>query len=350
MKSRTWYKAGAIFVLSSMLETLAFASPPSVVSIVASPVSQATDLELKQIRLMVQSAVELAGGLRSFIKNGHTVILKPNLVATRDLNDQLLAKEVNGVTTDWRIVKVLSEMVRDINPKGKILLMEGSAQNSTDETMKYYNYTAQALPAVDEFISLENSSGAWRTPQSPELIRVPLPNGLLGKEYYLNRRFKEADVVISIPVLKTHWDAILTGAIKNLAIGAAPPSMYAEQEGSAYHGSSIDHARPALSKWIHDFYLCRPADFAIMDGLQGTQNGPLPSSKNDEMNMRLILASREPIALDHVAARVMVINPGSVLYLTELAKSRGIDLSSITVKGESIDAIKKPFSVRTPPK
>ncbi|MEK6623414.1 MAG: DUF362 domain-containing protein, partial [Bdellovibrionota bacterium] len=248
-----------------------------------------------------------------------------------DLNDHPLAKEVNGVTTDWRIVKVLSEMIREINPKGKILLMEGSAQTSTDETMKYYNYTPREMPAIDEFISLENSSGAWHVTRSPELIRVPLPNGLLRKEYYLNRRFKKADVIISVPALKTHESAIVTGAIKNLAIGAAPPSIYAAHEGSAYRGDVIDHEHPGLAKWIHDFYLCRPADFAIMDGLQGLQNGPLPSSEKDQMNMRLILASREAIALDSVAAQVMGINPQSVLYLHELAKTRSISLSSIVV-------------------
>ncbi len=327
-----------------------FASSPPVVSIVSSHASDSTNLNLQEIRSMVQSAINLVGGLQSFIKNGNTVVIKPNLVATRDLNDQLLTKEANGVTTDWRIVKVLSEMIREINPKGKILLMEGSAQNSTDETMKYYNYGPQSMPAIDEFIALENSSGAWHAPNSPELIRVPLKEGLLQKEYYLNRRFKQAEVVISVPVLKTHWDAVITGAIKNLAIGAAPPSMYAEQEGSAYHGSAISHERPQLNNWIHDFYLCRKADFAIMDGLQGIQNGPLPSTEKDRMNMRLILASREPIALDSVAAQVMMINPDSIIYLHELAKSESINLSKIIVKGESIDAVKKQFSVRLPPK
>ncbi|MBI2521121.1 MAG: DUF362 domain-containing protein [Bdellovibrio sp.] len=333
-----------------MFDPMAFASTSPVVSIVASRVPKAAHLKQKEIRTMVQNAIEMAGGLRSIIKDGHTVVIKPNLVATRDSNERPLAKEVNGVTTDWRIVKVLSELIREINPKGKILVMEGSAQNSTEETMRYYNFTPQAMPAVDEFIGLENSSGTWRNTQSPELVRVPLLNGLLRKEYYLNRRYKEADVVISVPVLKTHWDAIVTGAIKNLAIGAAPPSMYAEQEGSAYHGSAIDHEHPRLDYWIHDFYLCRPADFAIMDGLQGLQNGPLPSSENDKMNMRLIFASREPIALDSVAAQVMVIKPDSVLHLHELAKSRSINLSNIIVKGESIDAVKKPFSVRLPTK
>lgn len=256
----------------------------------------------------------------------------------------------NIISADWRIVKILSEMIHALNPRGKILVIEGSAQTSTTETMRYYNYTTQSMPQVDEFISLEDSSGAWRAKNAPELIRVSLPTGLLQKEYYVSRRLKKADVVISVPTLKTHWSAVVTGAVKNLAVGSAPPSMYAEHQGSAYHGNLIDHEHPGLDYWIHDFYLCRPANFAITDGLQGIQNGPIPSSEKDRMNIRVILASRDAVALDGVAAQVMGQNPNSILYLRKLAKSRGVDFAKVVIKGESVASVKKQFGLSSPPK
>lgn len=78
---------------------------------------------------------------------------------------------------------------------------------------------------MDEFIAIEEDSGAWRDYDSPGITKVNLPNGLLHKEYYLNKKYKEADVVISVPCLKNYWHAAITGGIKNVGIGATPANI-----------------------------------------------------------------------------------------------------------------------------
>ncbi|MEK6626824.1 MAG: hypothetical protein AABY86_17795, partial [Bdellovibrionota bacterium] len=84
MRSIKWcWKVGIIIILTGMFDMILFASTSPIVSIVSSHVPKAADLDLKEIRTMVNSAIELAGGLRSIIANGNTVVIKPNLVATR---------------------------------------------------------------------------------------------------------------------------------------------------------------------------------------------------------------------------------------------------------------------------
>jgi hypothetical protein len=111
--------------------------------------------------------------------------------------------------------------------------------------------------------------------------------------------------------------------------------------------------------WIHDFYKCRPVDFVIMDGLQGIQNGPTPCYEvsrttrlsKDQMNMRLILAGRDAVAVDTVESLIMNWDPQSVKYLVFLNQSGlgNICPSAIKVKGKKIDEIRKTFAGVRPP-
>lgn len=111
-----------------------------------------------------------------------------------------------------------------------------------------------------------------------------------------------------------------------------------------------------MHKWIHDYYLCRPADFVILDGLQGYQNGPAPgfvnSSNEDKMNMRLIMAGRDAVAVDAIAALVMNWDPDSIAYLKYLNNSDvgSSQISNIRVVGKSVDEVRKDFTViKLPP-
>ncbi|HEX9058568.1 MAG TPA: DUF362 domain-containing protein, partial [Clostridia bacterium] len=171
-----------------------------IVSIVQSDKATAKDIQYEEIRSMVKEAISLAGGFEGLIKDNQVVVLKPNLVQMHvDSTGQLFDKEVNGPTTDWRVTKAVVEMVRQYNPHGKVYIMEGSAGDSTKKTMEYLNYTPEYIPGVDEFISIEDDSGKWQDFESPGLIKKSLPDGLLHKEYYLNKKYAECDVLISIP-------------------------------------------------------------------------------------------------------------------------------------------------------
>lgn len=331
----------------------------SSVSIVQSEKAWAHELNYEDIKAMVRKAVELAGGFNSVVKPGDTVVIKPNLVGSKDAQSgETLGKELNGITTDYRVTKAVVEMIREINSIGKVYIMEGSAEYKTTDVMKSLNYTHEYIKDVDEFIGIEEDSGGWQDYNSPKLVRVNLPNGLLHKEYYLNKRYKEADVLISIGCLKTHSSAVVTGGIKNLSIGATPANIYgaSETDNSRMNMVSHDNKDGDLHKWIHDYYLCRPADFVILDGLQGYQNGPasayINSSNEDRMNMRLIMAGRDAVSVDTIASLVMNWDPNYINYLKFLSDSgAGVtDISKVRVVGNSVDGVRKDFgTIKIPP-
>ncbi|MGE5557338.1 MAG: DUF362 domain-containing protein [Bacillota bacterium] len=356
------------FVLRGFTEDAVFQPkqlPESKVAVFQSDKGEAKDITEADILEMVSNAVELAGGFDGLIKDGQTVVLKPNLVGMTDYIDgSPLEIECNGVTTDWRVTKAVAALVRRYNPHGKVYVMEGSAFK-TRPIMEYFKYTPQFIPDVDEFIAIEEDSGEWEDVNSPGLSKVSLPQGLIHKEYYLNKKYKEADVLISIPCMKTHWHAAVTCGIKNVGIGATPANIYGQGPGSTGRGSMVNHNSEELHQWIHDFFLCRPVDFVVVDALQGIQNGPTPSASwsncdedtgppekmsDAQMNMRLILAGRDPVAVDTIAALIMGWDPCSVPYLQYLNQDAAgnLDTACIDVCGKSVDAVRKYFAGKVP--
>ena len=96
----------------------------------------------------------------------------------------------------------------------------------------------------------------------------------------------------------------------------------------------------------------RPADFVVLDGLQGLQHGPLTNYVDggiyaaDRMNMRLVMAARNAVALDAVEALVMGCDPQSIGYLTLLAASGfgSTDPAKIRVVGKQPSEVVRQFA------
>jgi len=330
------------------------------VAIIRSSEQKAADIDFLEIETMVRDAVELAGGLESIISNGDLVILKPNLVslpptATEDY------VEVSGLATDWRVTKAVAKLVRERNPEGQIYIVESSAATSTREIFDFYQYTLENIPEVDEIIPLEDSCGNFEDYNDNHLEQVLLDEAIrlypdemkpnLSPEYFINKIYNRADVVISIPVLKNHKQATITGGVKNVAIGMTPPNIYGNTDSFFGKWTKIDHSEENLHKWIHDFYLLKPADFVVVDGLQGFDHGPtgLAGLSMEEMqhNMRLIMASAKPLSSDAICGIIMGLDPTYVnymIYLDNASYNVGtIDTRFIRTKGARIPDIRETF-------
>jgi uncharacterized protein (DUF362 family) len=327
-----------------------------VVAMVQASSANAADLTTSDVADLVASAVSQAGGL-DFIKDGQTVVLKPNLVtAYSDLFKTTPASPtVNGISTDWRVVKAVADLVRAKNKTGKILVMEGST-DSTPNAYSLLGYTAENFgSSVDELVALEGTSCTDTTTGALE------QRTLNGKSFWLNSRYLHADVVISMPTMKTHLIAGITGSVKNLGVGATPVGQYPTGTNTASDctrgqtAAAIDHSSAeTLGQFVHDYFSLRPADFVVMDALQGLEHGPLPGWDNSgsydynasKKNMRLILAGKNAVAVDTVEALVMKCDPKKVPHLTKLeADGMGTtDVSRITVVGKQVSEVATPFA------
>jgi len=333
--------------------------PRSTVAIVLSENSDVSLIDEEEIEEMIREAISLAGGLDDIISDGDTVILKPNLVAPNIQTGtyETLIPGSNGVDTDYRVIQAAVNIVRELNPSGRIILMEGSALGSTSNAFTTLGW--DLITGLDEVVFLEDIC-SWQEKDSPALVRLSLPEDKFlytahNNTYYMSKLYYDADVLISIPCLKTHLSAGVTGAVKNVGIGATPSQIYGMGPSddnpfgrwSAAYG--IDHGWEALNNWIHDFYMLRPVDFVIMDGLQGIQFGPGPHRgpdlKSNQMNMRLILAGNDAIAVDAIEALVMSHDPEKVAHLTSLHEDNQgcADPRYIKVAGMQVDEVEKQF-------
>jgi uncharacterized protein (DUF362 family) len=343
--------------------------------------ADAKEMTFAEIKDTVRTAVSRAGGLKAIVKNGDRVVLKPNLMTLYiNSSGEKLYPEMNGVTTDYRVTRAVAQLVRQLNPDGKVFVAESSAFQQTRPTMVALNYTREKIPEVDQFVCLEES-GKYEQWTSPGLATVTLPKGVgiypdsmkpnESPEFYMSKRYYQADVIISIPVLKNHHIAGITGAIKNVAIGSSPPNIYGTRSQLAVtkatpkyalekwgplivleRSKKISHKPFYLSLWMHDYYLCKPPDFVVTDGLQGSQNGPdIPitckqkSIEDNQMNMRVILAGRDPIAVDTVHCLAIGFDPYKVNHIVNLSAFGCADALSLRINGDPVHKIRKCFEL-----
>ncbi|MFC2135374.1 DUF362 domain-containing protein [Bacteroidota bacterium] len=335
--------------------------PETKVGVAKSSRENASEITFAEIETLVRQAVELAGGFEELITDGDVVILKPNLVSDYEetLSPQTLPPEVNGMTTDYRLVQAVVNLVRERNPNGMVYILEGVANGTTRGNMETLFYDENHISGVDDFLYLEEISGGYREYSSENLVEVTLPENVQlyadymkpnnSSAYYLNKIYFEADVLISLPVLKNHSISNVTGAVKNVGIGATPQNIYGGAPGDNHRwvNNVIDHFPTNLHYWIHDFYLCRPVDYAIMDGLQGSKNGPTGQGSLNlaaaQQNMRLILAGKDAVAVDAIASLMMSYDPQNVRHLVHLHNNNAgcAETSLISVRGINIPDVKK---------
>jgi uncharacterized protein (DUF362 family) len=359
--ARNWDKKEASVLYA---QWTSISAESSIVSIVQAPstITQASQFTQESVTALVREAVRLAGGLEGIVKFGDTVVLKPNVINAKTTWAEAgqgtgIAELVNGVCTDRRVVRAAAILVREIvgakgtAGAGKILIIEGSGKGSTAEHFGVIGYTAANLPEVDEIIALDNE-GTWTDSQNSSAnVKVTL-DGFVYKTaptsgtysgkylndggYYVNKKMYDADVLICLPVVKNHWNAVVTGAIKNISIGAAPPRVYGISGTDVGRNNMVDHNTIGFHQWIADYYACLPADFVIMDGLQGLENGPLPGTMPgipaSQKNMRTILASRDALAIDVVETNIINWDYTTVKYLQYLTDRGQVGVAPKAIK------------------
>jgi uncharacterized Fe-S center protein len=142
----------------------------------------------------------------------------------------------------------------------------------------------------------------------------------------LSRIVLDADIIISLPKFKTHGLTVMTGAIKN-SYGFLPGAQKAKLHKAA--GSP-----ERFHEMLVDVFRLRVPDLFITDAIVGMEgNGPASS---DLIDIGLILASDNAVALDAVIATIMGCEPGRLRFL-QRAKELGLgdyDLNAVNVIGD----------------
>ena len=330
--------------VSTLQRRMAYSNPSSGPAEVAIAQAAAWPVSDAEVETLVRQTVALAGGLESIIESGDTVVIKPNLVWD--------AAPDEGYTTDPHVTRAVVQLAQEAGA-AQVIIADGSAlyrdghdaRGATVEAFYRCGYDANrdmvddvtGVPLVD----LNDSGGIDQ--HDPNLVRTVYPqNGLIQSSYWLPNVILDADVLISVPMLKNHSHAGVTLALKN-QFGIPPSDIY-HSPGSQMFKGALSHDADDLGRHIVDLNLARPLDFAVVDGLRGMTDGPTGGTLADPP-MRLILAGADPVALDTVGTLVMGYDPATVPYLG-WASGVGLgssDVAQITVRGLRVSQVRRDF-------
>lgn len=156
------------------------------------------------------------------------------------------------------------------------------------------------------------------------------------QQLYLPETLFNADLLVSMPKLKTHHWAGVTLSLKNM-FGVVPGSVYGWPK-NALHWAGIDGS-------IIDINSSLPLPrFAIIDGVVGMEgNGPL---QGQEKKSGVLLFGSDLVAVDATAARLMTIEPSKIRYLATAAEFLGnLGYDQIEQIGEKIERHQQDFRV-----
>jgi uncharacterized protein (DUF362 family) len=151
---------------------------------------------------------------------------------------------------------------------------------------------------------------------------------------YLSQTIATAEVVISLPKLKTHHWAGATLSLKNL-FGTLPGVCYGWPK-NVLHWHGID-------KSIVDIALTRTPDLAIVDGILGMEgDGPLNGTP---VPSGVVVMGTDLVAVDATCCRLMRLDPLRVGYLALGANKRLGLLAENQIRqlGETIAGRERPY-------
>lgn len=149
--------------------------------------------------------------------------------------------------------------------------------------------------------------------EQEKLIKIHDKHAKILKRFKIAKILKEVDYIINMPKMKTHVLTEYTGGIKNL-YGVIPGGLKQKLHNKA-------HGEKNFSNLLVDIYQNIKPQLTIMDGVIGME-GHGPTSGHPKKT-GLILASKNTIALDICACKIMVINPKKVYHINYAVK-RGL--------------------------
>ncbi len=140
----------------------------------------------------------------------------------------------------------------------------------------------------------------------------------------------KADYIISLPVLKTHSQAVVSLGIKNLKGFINIPSR------KKFHSADpIKNLHFNVAKLPNNIPPC----LTLIDGIYTLERGPSMDGKAHRTN--LLIASKDILSADIVGAKLLGIEPSDVPHLVQAAKDkdRSTSLSDIEIVGEKVEAV-----------
>ena len=260
----------------------------------------------------------VALGLPADWGRGKSVLLKPNLVEP--------SRDAPHVNTHPAVVRAAAETFRRRGAR-EVIVAEGQGHCRDTDLVLEQSTLGPALregrlPYVD--LNYDEVFEAPNLGRHTKLTTLHLPATL-----------RRADLIVSLPKLKTHHWAGLTASMKNL-FGVMPGLCYGWPKNVLHH--------QGIAASIVDIAATVRPHLAIIDGVVGMEgDGPIMGTPR---HSGLLVLGTNLAAVDATAARLIGLEPSQIEYLALASGRLGpIAERHITQRGEPIAALRQRYAL-----
>ena len=247
---------------------------------------------------------------------GKRILLKPNLVET--------ALGHAHINTHPAVIVAAAEVFRRMDA-GSIVVAEAQGHRRDSWLVLDESGMGAALEEAKlEFVDLNHD----------DVEAVPAAGGWSNLEkLYLPKTLLQADLIVSVPKLKTHHWAGVTCAMKNF-FGVMPGIVYGWPK-NVLHYAGIENS-------ILDINATVKPHLAIVDGIVGMEgDGPIMGTPKE---LGCIVMGTNLPAVDATCVRLMGLQPSGIKYLSGASGKLGpIHEQNISQRGETINSLKQRF-------
>lgn len=244
-------------------------------------------IDFTECKASVLEALLAADG-PSVIAGFDAILLKPNLVTAQPF----------PITTSPNFTAATIEAIRE-HTDAPIVVAEGcgSATQETDEIFAALGYVDMAAEYGVELLDLNHAP----------LVQKSNPDCSVFPEIWLPE-VAFTHCIVSLPVLKAHSLATITGTLKNM-MGFPPPAHYqvgGSRKKSAFHGR-MHGAIKDLNRYVTPHFTLMDASVGMADYHLGGATCQPPIGK--------VLAGVDGLEIDRMGAELLGIDWQQVGYL-----------------------------------
>lgn len=259
----------------------------------------------------------LSVGISPAEMRGRRVLLKPNMVEP--------SPDAPHMTTHPAIVAAVAEVFR--RWKANVTIGEAPGHLRDTEQALIDSGIGDVLKADRlRFADLNYEEVSW----VPNRARQSRLDG-----FFFPHSVLAADLIVSLPKLKTHHWVGVTSSLKNM-YGTLPGIKYGWPKNVLHFAG--------IHKTVVDINSSLPRTITVVDAIECMEgDGPIMGSPK---SLGMILVGANCTAVDATCARVMGLEPSAIRYLRHAADRLGpIDDKRIQQRGERWQPLVSPFKI-----
>jgi len=288
---------------------LAYAHNEDALSAAKVAVARASTYDRSLIKTKVQHLFESIDGIGDIMKAGKRVAIKINLTGG---SGSAASPKLSGfpitesMWTHPEVLRAVGELIIDCGVQPSDIFFVEALWDAASYNNFGFVAVQQSLGA--QFVNLNNQA-----PYTSFIQKDVGEKRFYYNSFTMNQVLSDVDVYVSIPKMKQHYDAGVTASLKN-QVGIVPLLNYVmpglnDGRRSMLHFQGGDIAFH-LPHSICDLTFARPVHLAVIDGVRNALGGEgvwNPTFRTFQHNV--LLAGKDPVATDSVAAYLMGNNP-----------------------------------------